>query len=88
MRKVVAGQAASLIFFLEPELVIRAGSLHSVLRDAASPSLFFFFSMKVDGSENVYTGGPGRTGPQSSESAAWTFASFPRDREGLKKARG
>jgi len=44
--------------------------------------------MKVDGSENVYTGGPGRTGPQSSESAAWTFASFPRDREGLKKARG
>ena len=87
MRKVVAGQAASLIFFLEPELVIRAGSLHPVLRDAASPSLFFF-SMKVDGSENVYTGGPGRTGPQSSESAAWTFASFPRDREGLKKARG
>ena len=67
--------------------MIRAGSLHPVLRDAASPSLFFF-SMKVDGSENVDTGGPGRTGPQSSESAAWTFASFPRDREGLKKARG
>ena len=88
MRKVVAGQAASLIFFLEPELVIRAGSLHPVLRDAASPSLFFFFSMKVDGSENVYTGGRGRTGPQSSESTAWTFASFPRDREGLKKTRG
>ena len=43
VRKVVAGQAASLIFFLEPELVIRAGSLHPVLRDAASPSLFFFF---------------------------------------------
>ena len=47
------------LFFLEPELVIRAGSLHPVLRDAASPS-FFFFSMKVDGSENCLHRRPGK----------------------------
>eukprot|EP00069_Balaena_mysticetus_P021885 bmy_13917T0 len=43
-----------------------------------------FFSLRVDGSEGVYTERPGRTGPQSSESAAWTFATFLRVREGLK----
>ena len=39
--------------FLEQELVIRAGSLHSVLRDASFSALF---SLRVGGSECVYTG--------------------------------
>lgn len=71
--------------FLEQELVIRAGSLHPVLRDASFPSFFFFFfPLRVDGSEGIYTEGREEIGPQSSKSTAWTFATFPRVREGLK----
>lgn len=63
--------------FLEQELVIRAGSLHFVQRDA--------FSLRVGGSENVYTEGGEEQGLRAvSESTAWTFATFPRIREVLK----
>lgn len=53
MRKVVGGQSHHL--FLEQELMIRAESLHSVLRDAFFPQSFFF--LRVGGSEGVYIEG-------------------------------
>lgn len=53
MRKVVGGQSHHL--FLEQELVIRAGSLHSVLRCFFFSPAFFF--LRVGGSEGVYIEG-------------------------------
>lgn len=66
--------------FLEQELLIRAGSLHFVLRDGSSPA---FFPLRVGGSEGVYKTGQEKL-PQYSEGTAWTFATFPRVKEGLK----
>lgn len=51
--------------------MIRAGSLYSVLRDASFSALF---SLRVAGSECVYTGLEEEG--LSSESAAWTFLLF------------
>lgn len=47
------------------------------------PPAFFFFSLRVGGSEGVYPAGQEER-PQSSEGSAWTFATFPRVKEGLK----
>lgn len=84
MRKVVAGQARRPVSSSFSGTGIGDKGWISPL---CSERCFFplLFSLRVGGSENVYTEGGEEQGLRAvSESTAWTFATFPRIREVLK----